>query len=60
MDRSIMGQDSLAGIAITTREELLEQVLWLAPKYLVFSYIRVLTVLIFTRVAVFSRVGKYI
>ena len=55
-----MGQDSLAGIAITTREELLEQVLWRAPKYLVFSYIRVLTVLIFTRVAVFSRVGKYI
>ena len=55
-----MGQDSLAGITITTREELLEQVLWLAPKYLVFSYIRVLTVLIFTRVAVFSRVGKYI
>ena len=55
-----MGQDSLAGIAITTREELLEQVLWRVPKYLVSSYIRVLTVLIFTRVAVFSRVGKYI
>ena len=60
MDRYITGQDSLAGIAITTREELLEQALWLAPKYLVFSYTRVLTVLIFTRVAVFCRVGKYI